>query len=111
MLDRREVETREMEQLEAVRIGQHGLEVGRVIVAVGAEAHEMFVALAVADLHDAQPVADGHETHGFGIDGHRAIGEDACGEVFFVEMHCHGRGLRRIGDCWKGVLARWHSGA
>ena len=21
-----------------------------------------------------------------------------------MEMHCHGRGLRRIGDCWKGVL-------
>ena len=111
MLDRGEIETREMEQLEAGWIGQHGLEVGRVIVAVGAEAHEMFVTLAVADLDHAQPVADRDETHGFGIDGHGAIGEDACGEVFFVEMHCHGRGLRRIGDCWKGVLARWHSGA
>ena len=32
----------------------------------------MFVALPVADLHDAEPVARGDEAHGFGIDGDRA---------------------------------------
>ena len=95
-----------MEQLEPCGIGQHRLEIGRVVIAVGRKAHEMLVALAVADLDDAQPVADRDETHGFGIDGHGAIGEDACGEVFFVEMHCHARGLRPIGDWWEGVLAR-----
>ena len=65
----------------------------------------MLVALAVADLDDAKPVADRDQTHGFGIDGNGAVGEYACGEVFFVEMHCHVRGLRPIGDWWEGVLA------
>ena len=90
MLDRGEVEAREMEQLEPLRIGQNRLQIGCVIGALGAEAHEVLVALAIADLDDAQPVADGDEAHGFGVDGHRAIGEDAFGKVFFVEMHCHG---------------------
>ncbi len=111
IFDRGEVEAREMEQLEPCGIGQHRLEIGRVVIAVGRKADKVLVALAVADLDDAQPVADRDKTHGFGIDGHGAIGEDACGEVFFVEMHCHGRGLRRIGDCWEGGAgARLRSG-
>ena len=50
----------------------------------------MLVALAVGQLHEAQPVAAGHQAHGLGIDGDRAVGElDVRGQVFLVEMDGH----------------------
>src|SRR4051794_19426877 len=50
----------------------------------------MLVALAVGQLDQAQPVAAGHQAHGFGVHGERAVGEcDIAGQVFFVEMDRH----------------------
>src|SRR5690606_36076265 len=110
MLDRREVEAREMIELHSRRIGKNGLEIGRFVATVHAEANELLVAGAVADLHHAKPVARGDETHRLGVDGDRSRSEYARGQIFFVEMYCHWRGHRRIGDrgkeaagdrCWR----------
>src|SRR3546814_17760423 len=45
--------------------------------------------LAVADLHDAQAVAGRDQPHGFGVDGDRAGGKDAMGQILFMEMDGH----------------------
>jgi hypothetical protein len=45
-----------MVELEAARIGEHRLQVGRGIIAARAEADEMLVAPAVGDLDEAEPV-------------------------------------------------------
>src|SRR3546814_16908373 len=45
--------------------------------------------LAVADLHDAQAVAGRDQPHGFGVDGDRAGGKDALGQILFMEMDGH----------------------
>lgn len=99
MLDHREVEAGKVIELEPSRIGQHCPEIGRGIVAPDREADQVLVAPAIADLDHAQPVAPGNEAHGFGIDRNRSVGEDACGQVLFVKMHCHvAFALRLIGD-------------
>jgi hypothetical protein len=49
---------------------------------------EMLVALAVGQLHKAQTVAARHQSHGFGIDGDRPIGEsDLRGQVILVKVN------------------------
>src|SRR3546814_11001514 len=57
LLQRRDVETREMEQLQPRGIGQNRFQYRRVIGAAGLEADEMLVARPVADLDEAEPVA------------------------------------------------------
>ncbi len=91
ILDRREIESREVVELEPGRIGQHGLEVGRIVGAAIGEADEVFVTLPVADLQEAEAVPGRHKPHGLGIDGYGPGGEHAFGQVFFVEMYGHGR--------------------
>jgi hypothetical protein len=86
----RKVEAGEMIELEPGRIGQDRLEVRRLVAAAGGESDEMLVAAAVGDLDDAQPVAIGEKPHRLGVDGDRAGGEHALGQVFFVEMDGHG---------------------
>ena len=88
-----DVETREMIELEPVRVGQQRLEIRRGIIAVGAEADEMLVARAVAKLHQAQPVAAGNQAHRLGIDRDRPARRTgtADGQVFFVKMDRHDR--------------------
>ena len=50
----------------------------------------MLVALAVRQLHQAQPVAAGHQAHRLGVDGDRPVGElDVRGQVFLVKMDRH----------------------
>jgi hypothetical protein len=44
----------------------------------------MFIAVSVGNLQQAQPVTRGDEPHGFGVYGDGAIGQHACGKVFFV---------------------------
>src|SRR3546814_20786909 len=53
----------------------------------------MLVAAAVADLDQAQPVAQRVQPHGLGVDGDRTRGQHAFGQVFFVEMDGHQRAL------------------
>src|SRR3546814_10509450 len=82
LLQRRDVETREMEQLQPRGIGQNRFQYRRVIGAAGLEADEMLVARPVADLDEAEPVAQRVQPHGFGIDRDRTreIGSAWCRE-------------------------------
>ena len=50
----------------------------------------MLVALSVGQLHEAQPVASGHQAHSFSVDRDRTVGEsDVRGQVFLVKMDSH----------------------
>ena len=55
----------------------------------------MLVAAAVGDLDDAQPIATEPEAHGLGINGNRTGRENACRQIFFVEMNTHAPGIGR----------------
>jgi hypothetical protein len=44
----------------------------------------MFVAAAIADLHEAESVSRGDKAHRLGIDGDRSVGKNAGGQVFFM---------------------------
>jgi hypothetical protein len=78
-----------MEDLEPRGVRDHRLQVRRVIGAARRKAHQMLVAPAVADLHDAQPVARGDKTHRLCIDGDRTLRQHARRQVFFMEIDCH----------------------
>src|SRR5688572_22397285 len=88
--DRGEVEAREMIQLQPRRVGEDRAQVRRGIVAARGEADEMLVAIAVGDLHQAEPVASRLEAHRLGVDGDDAGGEQPLGQILFVEMDGHG---------------------
>jgi hypothetical protein len=50
----------------------------------------MFIPFAVGQLDQAQPVAAGDKTHGFGIDGDGTLCESHLGgEIFLVQVDCH----------------------
>ncbi len=53
----------------------------------------MLVARPVADLDEAQPVAQRVQAHGFGIDGDGPGTQHAFGQIFFVEIDAHGLAL------------------
>jgi hypothetical protein len=78
-----------MVELEPARVGQHRLQVGRVVRASGPKADQMLVAAAVGDLHDAQAVAAELKSHRLGVDRDGPVGEDSFGKVLFVEMDGH----------------------
>ena len=84
MLDRRQIEAGEMIQLQPFGIGQHRLEVRRGIVTANLEPHEVFIAIAIGDLQEAEPVAWGDEAHGLGVDSNRTRRKYAFGKIFFV---------------------------
>src|SRR3546814_1923698 len=75
-----------MEQLQPRGIGQNRFQYRRVIGAAGLEADEMLVARPVADLDEAEPVAQRVQPHGFGIDRDRTRAQHALGQIFFVEI-------------------------
>jgi len=92
------------------RIGQHGLEVRRIIARTRAEADEMLVPAAVRNLDHAEPVTRGDQAHGFGIDRDRTGAECPCRKVFLMEMDCHKGLLRRIDLPMEGPKgARWRA--
>ena len=71
-------------------VAEHGLEIGRGIIAAVAEMDEVLVALAVRQLHQAQPVAPGHQAHRLGVDSDRPVGErHVGGQVFLMQMDSH----------------------
>lgn len=85
-----EIEAGEMIELEARTIGQKRFEIGGAIIA--GKAHQVFVAVAIGELDEAEPVAVGQKAHGFGIDGYGPGREDrGGGEIALVEMYSHGR--------------------
>ena len=61
MVNRRQIEAREVEQLYPRWIAQHRAQVGRGIRAARSETDEMFVAAPVGDLNEAQPIARGNQ--------------------------------------------------
>ena len=95
VLQRGQIETGEVIQLQPIGIGQHRLQVGRGIAAPRREAHKMLIPPPIGDLNEAQAVSRGDEPHGFGVDGNGAIGQHALGEIFFVEINSHARSLTR----------------
>src|SRR5438270_182937 len=85
-----DIETREMIQLQPVRIGEQRLQIRRRIVASAAESDEMLIPLSARQLHQAQPVAPGDEAHRFGVDSDRPIRESHIGrQVFLMQMDRH----------------------
>ena len=71
----------------------------RLGAAVDPIADKVLITVAIADLDHAKAVARGDEAHGLGVDGERSVaGQNACGKVFFMEMHCHAARFRRRGD-------------
>ena len=83
--DERDVEAREVQDLEPCGIGEHRLQVGRVILP-DRELHEMLVAAAVRKLHDAEPVAELVEAHRLAVHGDGTGCEHVCGQVALVEI-------------------------
>ena len=98
LVDHRHVEPGEVHQFQAFGISQHRLQIGRIILA-GGKAHEMFIAVAIADLQQAQPVAVRVEAHGLAVHGHRAGCEDAGGTITFVKIYGHGLCVSRVQPC------------
>jgi hypothetical protein len=97
-----DVEAREMVELEPIRVREQPLQVRRRKVASLSEPDEMLVALAVRQLHQAQPVAAGVEAHRLGIDRDRPVGEpDVSGQVFLVQMNGHSSSS---GEACQGAL-------
>ena len=116
-MDHRHVKAGEVHQFQPFGIGQHRLQIGRVILA-GGKAHEVLIAVAVADLQQAQPVAVRVEAHGLAVHGYRAGSEDAGGQVAFVKINSHGLCVSRVKPCchppcggdspaWSGVRERF----
>ena len=95
MLDCGEIETRKVKQLEPRRIAQNRLEIGRGVGTAGGETDKMLVALPVGNLDQAQPVARGDQPHRLSIDSNRAGRKHAGGEIVFVEVDSHMKGVLR----------------
>src|SRR3546814_4124011 len=82
-----------MEQLQPRGIGQNRFQYRRVIGAAGLEADEMLVARPVADLDEAELVAQRVQPHDFGIDRDRTRAPPALRQFFFVVIDSHGAAL------------------
>src|SRR5262245_3166968 len=82
-----------MEDLEHARVGKEALQFGRVVAS--GELHQDRMAIALRELHQAEPVAMGIEPHGLGVDGDRAAGQTAPREVPLIKF-----------DGWRLVQAR-----
>ena len=89
IIDRGEIEAGEVIDLEPRGIGQHRLQVGRVVAAAAGEAHQVLVPPPVGYLHDAEAVARRDQPHGLGIDGDGPRREHAVGQVFLMKMNSH----------------------
>ena len=88
MLERGDVEPREMENLENLRVRQQRLEARRVI-GRAVELNQMGVSVAGGKLHDAQGIAVGDKPHGFAVDGDDGAEIQARRKVAFVKRIGH----------------------
>ena len=80
------VEAREVENLEVRGIGQHALQVGRV-VGVAIELHEVGLRSAIGELNQAQGIAHERQAHGFAIDRDRAVEPHIGRQIALVQEH------------------------
>eukprot|EP01136_Pigoraptor_vietnamica_P039949 Opistho-1_new@11302 len=106
-LQRSQIKAGEVEQLQDLGIFQQRLQVRRLHLAAGrrlGDLHQMADAVALAHLHQAQPVARRVEAHGLGIDrDHRAqfqIGR----QVAAIEFNAHPKSLEATPN--RGKTAR-----
>ena len=98
MLEHGHIEPAEMEELEHAVVGEQPLQLRRGIVA--GELHQHGAAVALGELHQAEPVAMGVEAHGLGVDGH-----DAAGEAALAAHRPYRVRLVTAGSSWKRSLA------
>jgi hypothetical protein len=89
VLDRSEIESREMIQLEPRRIAQHCLEVRSVKPAIRPKSDEVLLTAPIADLDETEPVARSDETHRLRVHGNCAGAQRTLGKIFLVEMDSH----------------------
>src|SRR5690606_38193533 len=87
-LDHRDVEAREMENLENVLVRHQRAQVRRVVGAA-VELHDMGVAVARRKLDHAKLVALGIEPHRLGIDRDAGAESEACREIALVQRDRH----------------------
>ena len=69
MVKRRDIEAREVKDLELARIGEELFQV-RGVFRAGRDLHHIGRTIAGGKLHHAQAIAMRIETHGLGVDGH-----------------------------------------
>ena len=89
-----DIEAREMKQLGHFGIGEQALQIGRRIFA-GGELHRMADAVARRQLRQAEPVAEGIETEGFGIDCHQGAKIESVGQIALVQFDFHAGNIER----------------
>ncbi len=88
MLERGDVETREMEDLENFAVLEESLQARRFIVrSIGLD--QMSIAVARRQLHQAQLVAQGIESERFGIDGDLRSEIEPRRQIAFVDLYGH----------------------
>ncbi len=85
-LDHRQVEAREVEQLDDRRVAEQGLQVGRVVTA-GAELHQVAGLVAGGELNQAKPVPGDIEPHGLGVDGNDFAQVESVGQVVVMQLN------------------------
>ena len=83
-----DVEAAEMEELQHLRVGQQRLEIGRARLPPG-DPHEIGVAVAARELHEAQPVAMRIEAEGLGVDGDDGPEIGAVRQIALVQADGH----------------------
>src|SRR5271155_5753070 len=88
MINHREVEAREMEQLGYAAIGQQFLQPRRG-VGPGRELHEMCVPIAGRQLDEAQPVAMRVEPHRLGVDRNNRSEVEPFGQITPIKLIRH----------------------
>ena len=93
MVEHRDVETREMEELEHLRVGKEALEVRGARVA-RRDLHEIGIPVAARELHEAEPVAMRVEAERLGVDREHRAGLVIGRQIAVMKAVSHGLGLR-----------------
>ncbi len=88
IVQRRKIEPREVEDFRDLRIAQQRLQIRRVGV-IFRDLHHIGAAVAVRQLHHAEPVAVRMQPHGLGIDRHRIGIAGQIGQVAAMQADGH----------------------
>ncbi len=88
VVERREIEPREVKDLHDLRIGQQRLQVRRIGVALR-NLDDIGAAVAVRHLHHAEPVAMRVQPHGLSIDRHRILVAGQIGQIAAMQADSH----------------------
>ena len=89
IVERGEIEPREMEDFHDLRIGQQGRQVRRPGMILR-DLHHVGAAVAVRHLHEAEPVAMWMQAHGLGVDRHRIGVAGEIGQIAAMQAYGHG---------------------